>query len=209
MASFLQSRELQIFIAPRNVQLLGCDHTCLQDQERLTGSKQQRPPSYRQYHTAAGSSWPRLVRLIRGMVKTGYARQLQAVAVASRPPPTRAQHEARLVRLARFVARGVSPATCYSRDKRPWRGNFDPLGKDPGLSTDTPTISSIDKFVRTAQLPRQLSLQLRVMVLETKIYTSARKAYEVTLNRKYVGVQKLHFREWVSRSGALDLELGS
>lgn len=137
------------------------------------------------------------------MVKTGYARRLLAVAQTVRRPPTRKHYQERLVTLVRCVAKGVYPGRCTPRGRRPWRGNFDPERKNPGLSTDSPRLDSIEDFIQHVQVPPQLSWQLRVMVLETKIFTLGRRAYEMTVNRKFSPKYKLEYREWVRGSDAL------
>lgn len=132
-------------------------------------------------------------------MKTGYARILHALAVAKRPPPTRFQDRDRVATLLEFIARGVMPEKFPTSSKKTWRGSLDPTGMEAELSADSPRLPNIEKFVnRQTFRPRQLQLQLQIMVLEAKIYTWVHKTYEITVNQKYPGPVKHRYRDWVS-----------
>ncbi|KAJ4388898.1 hypothetical protein N0V93_006359 [Gnomoniopsis smithogilvyi] len=132
------------------------------------------------------------------MVRTGYAQVLRALSKASRPPPTRAQGRARLETLVQFIARGVLPNKFPKNSRKKWRGSLDPDAKDEGLSADNPNIFSVEKFVRKAKVSEQLSLQLRIMVLETQIYLLLRKIYEVAVDKKFPSHMKDKFKKWAA-----------
>lgn len=132
------------------------------------------------------------------MVRTGYARIVQALSKAAQPPPTRAQTQDRLETLVQFVAKGVLPHKFPKNSRKKWRGSLDPEGKDVGLSADNPNLFRVHEFVRNAQVPRHLSLQLRIMVMETLIYLRLRKIYEVAIDAKFPGLDKQKFRQYVS-----------
>lgn len=134
------------------------------------------------------------------MVKTGYAMKLARISRAARPAPSRKEYRNRLLTLHEFIARGVLPNKFPINSKKTWRGSFDPLGQDAGLSADNPTIRSLKNFVDQLEdkAHPQLFLQLRIMVLEAQIYLEMRKAYEVVVNQKFVPRIKEKYRRWVS-----------
>lgn len=140
------------------------------------------------------------------MVKTGYAMILARLRQATRPGPTRKENRSRLLKLHEFIARGLLPKKFPMNAKKTWRGSFDPTGRDEGLSADNPKLGSLEVFVGQLQdkLEPQLSLQLRIMLLEARIYLEMRKLYEISVDQKYPPRIKDKYRRWVS---GLDVSL--
>ncbi|CAN8096203.1 unnamed protein product [Discula destructiva] len=146
------------------------------------------------------------------MAKGGYARTLKAMANIERPPATGLNLRTRRTTLARFAAKALFPhkgkvafahypnkswATVLGLEERRKSAAYNPDGHVGDASS--PRIAAVSTLIETADCEEDVRLQLQVMVLETKIYSNAKHAFEATVSTKFTGRDnsvKFKYREW-------------
>lgn len=135
------------------------------------------------------------------MAKGGYARLVNSLATFKAPPATSLHRDQRFITLCRFIARETFPEK--GSVSRQHYANKDyarvlelKLPEDEELN-----VHHLATFVdKTEKVDRLTQLQLRIMVLETKIYLQTRVCFLAAVRQKFKDpVQKANYRQWVNQ----------